>query len=298
MSIEFLEDLKRQWMAMIDAIDDPLALVNSKFEIVRQNKAFAQRSLQSEIPITAFRGKRCYEVFAGRTSPCAHCKLGQIEKSKDDGVTWETSELFPESVFNIRMRKITSAGEGLFVVHYSDITQQKMMQEQLAQSDKLAALGKLSGGVAHEINSPLAGILAFSQMVLKEMDEEDPHHADLKEIEDAARKCKVIVEGLLGFSRQEPTAEMAPTCLFEAVRSTLRLAQAILRKHRIDCHTNFSQQNAMVYGSSGKLGQVFLNLITNAIYAMKEGGSLSVVGEIEGQYAKVSVSDSGRAACD
>lgn len=293
MSIEFLEDLKRQWMAMIDAIDDPLVLINSRFEILRQNRAYSERAKLSKLPITEFKGRKCYEVFAGRSEACTHCLVPQLASMKDDRVGWETSELFADRLFNIRLHRLTNVGDGLFVVHYHDVTQEKLLQEQLAQADKLTALGKLSGGVAHEINSPLAGILAFSQMVLKEMDESNPHRADLKEIEDAARRCKVIVENLLGFSRQERADEMVATDFFESARATLRLASALLRKYRIDTIIDFEPDTVKVKGNPGKLGQVFLNLITNAIYVMKEGGTLTVEGKVSDSVASVSISDTG-----
>lgn len=90
-----------------------------------------------------------------------------------------------------------------YVVHYRDITMQKNLQKNLAHADKLAAIGKLAGGVAHEINSPLAGILAFTQVLLSEIEKGTPHREDLEQIEIATRKCKEIVENLLSFARQE-----------------------------------------------------------------------------------------------
>lgn len=300
MTIEFLEDLKRQWMAMIDAVSDPLALINGNFEVLRQNKSYVDLAVNpSQLGITEFRGKKCYEVFAGRTSPCSNCKLvpylkNELPVESPAALAWETSELFPDRQMEVRANQLEARpSEQLFVVQYRDVTDQRRLMEQLSQSDKLAALGKLASGVAHEINSPLAGILAFSQMVLKEMDGEDPHREDLKEIEDAARKCKVIVEGLLGFGRQDHASEMQVTDVFEAVRSTLRLASAVLRKHNIDLTTTFLEPSAWVFGNQGKLGQVFLNLVTNAIYVMKDGGSLNVLGRIFENNVQISISDSG-----
>lgn len=295
MTIEFIEGLKYQWMAMIDAISDPLALLDDDYSILRQNKAYTDLAAASDLDIRHFKGHKCYESFAGQKSPCKHCKLGALKSSSSgqNFVTWETSTLFSDKVFSVRVHKVLQGDSFFFVVHYRDETAQKIMQEQLAQADKLAALGKMAGGVAHEINSPLAGILAFSQMVLKEMDADDPHRDDLKEIEDGARKCKVIVEGMLGFSRQEKPSEMQPTDVFEAARSTLRLASAILRKHHIDLQSEFVPESAVVFGSQGKLGQVFLNLVTNAIYVMREGGVLTLEGKVTETDAVVTVSDTG-----
>jgi two-component system NtrC family sensor kinase len=298
MNIEFVEELKRQWMAMIDAIDDPLVIIDKNYYILRTNWAFARNSIRAGASsIRDFRGKRCYEIFVGRDTPCEHCRVRDAA-SGTINEQWVSRELFNDREYEIRAHVLMNEhglpdANGHVVVHYRDLTEQKMLQERLAQSDKLAALGKLAGGVAHEINSPLAGILAFSQMVLKEMDSEDPHFSDLREIEDAAKKCKVIVEGLLGFARQERVSDVCEVNLFEILESTLRLAAPLLRKNRIDLESNLPGRG-IVIANSGKMGQVFLNLITNAIHAIgQSGGVISVEGETTDTEVLVTVRDTG-----
>jgi two-component system NtrC family sensor kinase len=297
MSIEFVEDLKRQWMAMIDSIDDPLVIIDSDFHILRQNLAYTRVAAEGKhYSIREYQGKKCYEVFAGRKKMCPHCLVKESLVTADK-VEWECDTLFPERQYQIRAHRLHSGkGENSdwVVVHYRDLTEQKMMQERLAQSDKLAALGKLAGGVAHEINSPLAGILAFAQMALKEMDESNPHRNDLKEIEDAAKKCKTIVEGLLGFARQGRSGDVGEFNIFDVVHSTIRLAIPVLRKHSIELVVDFPQESAQVVANPGKIGQVFLNLITNAIQSMREsGGTLTVDSKVEDASVTVSVHDTG-----
>jgi two-component system NtrC family sensor kinase len=297
MSIEFVEDLKRQWMAMIDSIDDPLVIIDSDFHILRQNLAYTRVATDGKFySIREFQGKKCYEVFAGRKTPCSHCLVKESLKTTET-VEWQCNSLFPEREYQIRAHKLhSSKGDPCdwVVVHYRDLTEQKMMQERLAQSDKLAALGKLAGGVAHEINSPLAGILAFAQMALKEMDESDPHRSDLREIEDAAKKCKTIVEGLLGFARQGRSGDVGEFNLFDVVHSTIRLAVPVIRKHGIELVVDLPEDPAQVVANPGKIGQVFLNLITNAIQAMQEsGGTLTVDSKVEDTSVTVSVHDTG-----
>ena len=300
--VEFVEELKQQWMAMIDAISDPLVIVDSQYNVVRQNHAYVDQAANpADLSIREFQSEKCFEIFAGRSSPCSHCKIPQVFETRQN-TTWSTGQLFEGRQTEIRAHLQNSAtkdsklSENLrVVVHYRDVTDFQNMQESLARSDKLAALGKLAGGVAHEINSPLAGVLAFAQMALKEMQESNPHRSDMVEIEDAARKCKVIVEGLLGFARQEKPDEVSQFNFFDVVRSALRLAHPLIRTNRIEVFTQWEDRNTpWVTGSSGKLSQVFLNLITNAIYAMKEGGgTLEVVGRIDQNRVVVEVRDSG-----
>lgn len=279
-----IEELKRQWLAMMDAVDDPLVILGADYRIIRQNRAYLRSaSNEAGLSIREVPGERCYEVFAGRTAPCAHCKLQQALSGQGD-TQWTTAKLFEGREHDIRVHPLPDE-PAQAVVHYRDITQLRSLQEGLARADKLSALGKLAGGVAHEINSPLAGILAFAQMALQEMPEADPHKSDLREIEAAARKCKVIVEGLLGFARQEGKQDDADAIcdLIETLAGTLRLAAPLIRKQRVSVAAEDVDaleagkrpdppDSLMVRGSAGKLGQVFLNLVTNALYAMKEGG--------------------------
>jgi two-component system, NtrC family, sensor kinase len=264
-NLKAIEELKRQWMAMIDAIEDPLAMVSADFTIQRQNLAY-QKQAQISKDIRQYKNEKCYVVFAGRTSPCLHCHLTEsIEKQEIK--TWNSADLQPGREFEMRTHP---NADGSAVVQYRDVTLQKRLQESLAQADKLAALGKLTGGVAHELNSPLAGILAFAQMALKEMDDKNPHRSDLKEIEDATLKCKVIVEGMLGFARQDSEPHMMNFDLKESVLAVARLAGPALKKHSISLDLVTPEHAAEVKGHKGKIEQVILNLMTNALDAMKQ----------------------------
>jgi two-component system NtrC family sensor kinase len=278
MDVEFVEHLKTQWMGMIDAVEDPLVLIDGNYNIRRQNRAYIERAVNpDQLDIRQFKGKKCYEAFAGRNAPCPECK---VKKAQEDAIksTWHMRELIQGRHVEVRVSPNVDAEENgaLTVVHYRDVTHQKALQNSLARADKLAALGKLAGGVAHEINSPLAGIMAFAQMAIREMDEDNPHLEDMREIESAAQKCKVIVEGLLGFARQDAPETTEKFDLIECVNSTIRLTKAILRKEQIQLILNLPSEPVYIEGSSGRISQVILNLITNSIYAMRDGG-----GELE-----------------
>jgi two-component system NtrC family sensor kinase len=296
MDVEFVEHLKTQWMGMIDAVEDPLVLIDAQFNIRRQNRAYVERAVNPEqLDIRQFKGKKCYEAFAGRNAPCPDCKL---QKAQTDGIksSWNSKELIPGREIEVRISPNVDAEEDgtLTVVQYRDVTHQKALQNSLARADKLAALGKLAGGVAHEINSPLAGIMAFAQMAIREMDEDNPHLDDMREIESAAQKCKVIVEGLLGFARQDAPESTERFDLLESINATVRLTRAILRKEQIRLTLNLPAQPVYIDGSSGRISQVLLNLITNSIYAMRDGGGeieLSVVNRHE--EVEIKVRDSG-----
>lgn len=148
-------------------------------------------------------------------------------------------------------------------------------QEQLLQSGKMAAVGRLAGGVAHELNNPLGGILGFSQAALLDTESEDPRHKDLKAIEEATLHCKEIVSGLLNFSRQTKR-EFKELDINKAIEATLALVNHQTRLQNIEIVKNLSPRLSPVTGNFNQLQQVFLNMVTNARDAMLHGGKMFI----------------------
>jgi len=161
------------------------------------------------------------------------------------------------------------------VVRYREANARlKEAQEQLVQSQKMASLGLLAAGVAHELNNPLSAILAYIQLLLQEIPAEQPAHADLHEIEEAAHRCRRIVEDLRLFSRQSRSAESRPLGLNEVIESALRLVGRQLSLQGILLEKDLEDDLPLIGGNRNRLQSVFLNLLTNAQAAMPQGGTL------------------------
>ena len=225
--LPFVEDLKRQWMATIDALIDPLMIVDAQYRVVKVNQAMSR---MSGIAVQDIPGKPCHKVFAGRDTPCAECTLKHVFESQlPQSFTLEG--IGAERFFEVSSQPIINPDKGVEgVVHvYRDRTEARAMQDRLMQSEKLASIGLLAGGVAHEINNPLGGIIAFSQMLLRELKESDPHREDVQEIESAAQRCKVIVQNLLDFARKRPAGKQANEKVDTgaAARAALRLVSVV-----------------------------------------------------------------------
>jgi len=193
-----------------------------------------------------------------------------------------TDELgFLAASFNQMTEKLKAANEEL--VEWGKVLEKKVqertkelmeMQASLVQSEKLASLGKLAAGIAHEINNPLGGILIYSHLLLEETKENSNQAETLKKIIKETSRCKNIVKGLLEFARpKEP--EMAPTDLNEVINKALALFERQALFQNIKIEKDFSDLPRLV-ADGFQLQQVFANIIINAAEAMDGNGVLTI----------------------
>ncbi|MDZ7330796.1 MAG: cache domain-containing protein [candidate division KSB1 bacterium] len=150
------------------------------------------------------------------------------------------------------------------------------MQNTLIQSQRLASLGKMAAGIAHEINNPLGGILVLSSLVLEDLKPEDPHRENLQEVIKQTMRCRDIVKGLLQFSRQEE-GKSEYVNLNDVLNNTLSLLEKQALFHNIEVIKDFDPNLPQILGDPSQMQQVFMNIILNAVQAMKEIGTLTLV---------------------
>jgi two-component system, NtrC family, sensor kinase len=175
---------------------------------------------------------------------------------------------------------------------FDDVTQRDRMEEQLTQTEKLTSLGLLAAGVAHEVNTPLAVISNYIQMLAKQMPEGDPRHTIIDKIVKQTFRASEIVNNLLNFSRTGP-GELADVDLNRVVEETLSLVAHPLRASQIQVVKQLTEGIPPVRGSANKLQQVFLNLFLNARDAMPSGGMLEVRSAAHNGSVEVEVVDTG-----
>jgi len=145
----------------------------------------------------------------------------------------------------------------------------KDTQAQLIQSEKLAAIGELISGIAHELNNPLASIILYAQL-MEAKGVDDTVHRELKQIITQSRRANNVVHGLLDFARQR-SSERTPTQINDVLKNTVDLLAYELRTHNIKVETNFSTAVPATLADGHQLQQVFVNLINNALQAMDDG---------------------------
>jgi PAS domain S-box-containing protein len=189
------------------------------------------------------------------------------------------------------------AGEGApDTLHFlvKDIEQQHIAREQMAQADKLASIGALSSGIAHEINNPLGIILGYTQLMLRNEEKESARAADLKTIEKQVRHCKSIVEDLLNFARTSaPKKEMCD--VHGVIEEVLHFFRQHAKLEGIRIETVFDRRIGQLLLDEKKIKQVLLNLLMNAHYAVGRQGVIAVTTERmpNGQQALIQVRDTG-----
>jgi PAS domain S-box-containing protein len=178
------------------------------------------------------------------------------------------------------------------LVVVEDVTDRVKLEDQLQQSDKLSSIGLLAAGVAHEVNTPLAGISSYTQMLINQVPDDDPKRMVLQKVLVQTERASGIVNNLLNFSRTSG-ADFAPLDLNRVLEDTLQLLEIQLRKSEIAVVRHYADALPEAFGNAGKLQQVFMNLILNARDAMPQGGTLEIETGVVDQTLTVVVRDTG-----
>jgi two-component system NtrC family sensor kinase len=175
-----------------------------------------------------------------------------------------------------------------------DITENKNLERQLINAEKLASMGTLAAGVAHEVNNPLGVILGFCDLLLRKKDKNSQEYEDLKTIERQGLHCKQVVENLLSFARLgEGKAEYAD--VNQGIEDIIKVVKHTLEMHDIELELSLTENLPLAQGDPRQLQQVFLNLVNNAVSAMLGGGTLKIRTYLERATRKavIQVEDDG-----
>ncbi len=221
---------------------------------------------------------------------CAQCGVAEI----DGGVHNIYKFVLGSATLNIAIAPLVSReGDRIGrLIIFDDITDRSELEKRLVQADKLSSIGLLAAGVAHEVNTPLAVISTYAQMLAKQISGDEQKAPLLEKIARQTFRASEIVNSLLNFSRTSPT-EFVPVEINKVIRETLNLLEHQLLKAGVEIKLSLDENLPRIKGNPGKLQQVFLNLFLNARDAMDSGGVLALSTSSSDKLVKVVVADSG-----
>ncbi len=283
--------------SILESLDAGLAVVDTADRVIRWNRSL--ELLHGATRAEAV-GRTLVELFGPSFVDAVNAAR---DHSPQGGTFYRLSLTMREgerralvNVTTVPLQSISGHGGGDAgtVVIVDDVTERAQLEEQLQISDKMASIGLLAAGVAHEVNTPLTGISSFTQMLLDGADPDDPRTRLLEKIERQTFRAAKIVNGLLNLSRPATvTPERAPVDLNVVVNDVLSLLEYQFKVGRIQVRREMPVPGPMVMGIEFKLQQVFLNLFLNARDAMPKGGWLSIATRLAGGQALVEVGDTG-----
>jgi two-component system NtrC family sensor kinase len=271
----------QEWRASFDAIGDPMAIVRGGgCEVVRANAAFARAA---GVTVANLAGLRCAAHVYGQL-PCPSRIAMPL------GGAAERETVFGDRTWLVRSFPFEDSESQVLV--FKDVTDEREVSRRLFHAEKMSAVGQLAGGVAHEINNPLGGILAFAQLMSREGSRSAEDLENLRLITDAAVRAKKIVESLLRFSRRPREEEKGPVILSHVVDDALFLLQSQLKDGRIEVVREY--RDAVALANANQIQQIVVNLVVNAVQAMGSEGRIVVSTGVSGPgRVRLSVADSG-----
>ncbi len=289
---EKIEQTAEEWRTTFDSITDWVSICDKDFRLVRVNKAFADVVKMKPEELI---GKPCYEIVHGTNEPLPNCPHKVTIETKKPA----TAEFF-EPHLGIHLEISTSPifnenGEVVASVHLiRDITERKKMEEQLIVTDRLASIGELSSGIAHELNNPLTSVIGFSDLLL-DKDVPDDVKEDLEVINREAKRTAGVVRNLLTFARKHE-AEKKPVDIHNIIQKVLELRAYEQKVSNIEVDTRFAPDLPEITADGFQLQQVFINIIINAEHFMTEAhrrGTLTITTERAGDIIRASFADDG-----
>lgn len=297
LEVERLKVLSRShqlWQDTFDSITDLVILIDGEDHILKVNRAFL---VYFRLALPEVIGKNCCAFFDEKEFP-VHDHLRKRSLKGQVPAVVELTDAARSRIFDVAAYDLTSDLEGStgHILVARDVTEKRENEIRLILSERLAAIGQVAAGVAHEINTPLATISCCAEGLLSraEKGQSDPgvQQNYLQIIRDEVYRCKAITEEMLSFVRQT-SYEMRPIDVGDAVERAIELIRLQGRFRNVDLKREFAVDLPPARARTGDLRQALLVILSNALDAVEEHGTLLVRTGVEGKNVFVDVEDSG-----
>lgn len=289
-SNEELANLKDYNRNIVESIAEGIIVVDSNSVVTSFNDAGGRVTRQSQGPVI---GRPLGEAVPGLAKPelleAVEACIREARPFEIDSFKYELEGR--PVIVNVKIYPLRNGTRRTYgaVIITEDVTEKRRLEDQLIRSEKLAALGQLAAGVAHEINTPLTLISGYTELLLRGMQEGSPERKKLSIVAEEVNRIAEIVRSLLRFAR--PDIARSDICdVHHALQKALDLVERQARYRGIDLTVELLPETPRFRADQGELEQVFLNIILNAIQAMPDGGSLRIRETIAGDGRRFSIS--------
>jgi PAS domain S-box-containing protein len=289
---EKLQQAAQEWRTTFDSITDLISIHDKDNRIIRVNQAMADLLNRKPKELV---GKLCHEVMHGAKEPPTNCPHMQTLKTGKSAVVETFDPNLERHFYESASPLFNERGEITGTVLVArDITQQKRMEEQLIMTDRLASIGELSSGIAHELNNPLTSVIGFSQLLM-EGDVPENMKEDLGTVYSEAQRAAAIVKNLLTFARKHtPVKSLSQVNM--VIEDVLRLRAYEQKVNNIEIENRLAANLPEIMIDHFQMQQVFLNIMVNAEFAMLEAhhrGKIVITTEKTDGIIKATFTDDG-----
>jgi two-component system NtrC family sensor kinase len=286
---------QKEWETTFDAMQDCVSVHDTTGKVIRANVALARR--MNTIPQKII-GRFCSDLYSVEIERHAHCRHS-LPPDSEALIVEEINPLHMDGVFQLSVTPWYDKNNRLAgSIHVAkDISNEKLLQQQLIQSEKLSAIGELISGIAHELNNPLTGVMGYSQLLQMRKDLDSPAKENLYKINNLAMRCQKIVQNLLSFARKQKP-ERTLTDINEILEKTIELRSYEFLVSNIEIRRNLDPGLPKTIADAHQLQQVFLNILTNAEQAMLESNgrgllSIRTKSDAQASHIVIEIKDDG-----
>ena len=281
--------------ALFDSMPAAIYIVDRQYKLIAINISCAQRSGQSPKQLV---GRLCYQALYQREAPCPECRIGEtFSNLRNTTRSGQRMDDFGEvTEWDISTFPILDEKEQVIqaIVLEQEVTEKRHLERIIAQSEKLAAVGQLAAGVAHEINNPLAAIVANAQILQRQIPAKDELQESVGLIARAGERAAKVVHNLLDFARKEQY-RLAPTDTNDSIQRSIALVQHELLIRSIRVIFEPGEDLPLILASQDHLFGVWINLLLNAKDAIdNDSGEIRVSTQRIGNEIHIEIEDNGR----